>query len=271
MVPQSTVGRPWPSRPIRSLISKIGGTPVGLPNGSWPVCRQCARHMDFLLQLDLRVPAPLSHRFRFAYLFSCSGYLDGRSECRTWDPLFGSNRIILIESPNPADHSPNRAPRKWPEFRLEFGQSMAGRAGESRIPFTEIFDEAGPHQTVHLCHRIVGRSPRAAHRRSARVRWTTLLSTPRHRWVYVRIAYHPPETVSLGGEPQWLQRDERPLCPRCGGRMKLLAQINAELEDTFLKKRPPMLLPFGDAGVAYAFLCEAECSPDSSAMLWQTT
>jgi hypothetical protein len=50
-------GRPVASpQPITDLVSKIGGTPVGITAEQWPACHECGRRMDFLLQLDLHRP-----------------------------------------------------------------------------------------------------------------------------------------------------------------------------------------------------------------------
>lgn len=265
-----TVGRPWPSGPILSLTSKIGGVPVGLPENQWPSCRQCGRHLDFLLQLNLQDPVPISRRFLFAYVFMCSGYSDrsGRNQCNTWHPEAGASRITLLESPDP-----NIVPRylgvtKWPDFDLTFGPPWS--RDEGRVPMEALMPTGSEGVDVHLETLIV--MPRTRAERSVPQKSRLeIVERRRKRWrVRLEVPYRPPQTIQLGGKPIWIQGDETPRCPQCGGAMKLLAQILADLEDTFQKENPAWL-PFGAGGVAYAFICEGECSPDGTYLMWQTT
>src|SRR5687768_14070183 len=122
-------GRPVASpQPITDLVSKVGGTPVGITAEQWPACRECGRRMDFLLQLDLRRPLRLSERYAFAYLFMCQGYLDrhGGHQCETWYPETGANRLLLLESPAAGVSPPDLGVVKWREFALEFREYVTG-------------------------------------------------------------------------------------------------------------------------------------------------
>jgi hypothetical protein len=81
-----------------------------------------------------------------------------------------------------------------------------------------------------------------------------------------------PQTLSVGGLPMWVQSDETPVCPFCNGPMRLLFQVESEVRHRGSKDYPEGVhLPFGGGGVAYAFICDAECTPDSTDVLWQCT
>jgi hypothetical protein len=82
--------------------------------------------------------------------------------------------------------------------------------------------------------------------------------------------------TKLGGTPLWIQTNEEPKCPNCGGEMKLIAQFDAPLDgmlpadssewDTGKFK----FFHFGgDDGVGYAYICENDCGPNSSSFLYQ--
>jgi hypothetical protein len=79
----------------------------------------------------------------------------------------------------------------------------------------------------------------------------------------------PHQTVQIGGAPGWIQGDETPACPVCGGSMKLLVQVDAEISNPAHSQS--VWLPFGSGGVAYAFMCGDECSPEGTYLMWQTT
>ena len=79
-----------------------------------------------------------------------------------------------------------------------------------------------------------------------------------------------PKTIQLGGDPKWLQSPERPSCPMCGGRMKLLAQLDAEVAESSFDQQK-YYLPFGSGGCGYMFSCAKECNAGGAAFLWQTT
>lgn len=62
----------------------------------------------------------------------------------------------------------------------------------------------------------------------------------------------------FGGEPSWIQSDERPTCPNCpAGSMRFVAQLEPG----------PLEFNFGDYGSAYAFDCP-RCG--AAAWLWQS-
>jgi len=86
------------------------------------------------------------------------------------------------------------------------------------------------------------------------------------------------ETTKLGGTPLWLQFNEKPNCPNCGGKMKFIAQLDAVLDGRLpadSKEWDTGKFKFfhfgGDDGLAYLFLCENECDPTGVSFLWQCT
>ena len=86
------------------------------------------------------------------------------------------------------------------------------------------------------------------------------------------------ESTKVGGVPSWLQNNQTPICPKCGGSMRFVAQFDAEL-DGVLPADPKMWNPEdfrffhfgGDDGIGYLFICEKECSPEGVSFLWQCT
>jgi hypothetical protein len=77
------------------------------------------------------------------------------------------------------------------------------------------------------------------------------------------ISSNYPESIGtatkLGGEPNWLQEDERPQCPLCKQSMTFVAQIDSIEHRT---ESNPHSKPiedhhwmFGDAGMIYVFFC----------------
>ena len=75
----------------------------------------------------------------------------------------------------------------------------------------------------------------------------------------------------LGGDPDWVQGDERPDCPACGGRMMFIGQLDSMEHDS--PKNPHRIdclsdqqqFVFGDVGMIYVFLCE-NCNEASAVM-----
>lgn len=85
------------------------------------------------------------------------------------------------------------------------------------------------------------------------------------------------ELTKIGGVPAWLQSNDTPQCPGCGGAMRFVAQLNDELDGP-LPADPIKwgderyrFLGFGDSGLGYLFLCENECGANGAVFLWQTT
>ncbi|MBM82305.1 MAG: hypothetical protein CMJ78_17195 [Planctomycetaceae bacterium] len=79
--------------------------------------------------------------------------------------------------------------------------------------------------------------------------------------------------TKIGGVPAWIQSNESPTCPECGGDMAFIAQLKAELDGQLPADRGQWenyhTLKFGDVGLGYLFLCKDECCADGAAFLWQ--
>jgi len=76
--------------------------------------------------------------------------------------------------------------------------------------------------------------------------------------------------TKIGGTPCWLQQDETPLCPVCGGSTRFLAQVDPELDGPLgvnpsIDKDKVIL----NCGRGYIFICERQCGPNGAAFLYQ--
>lgn len=83
-------------------------------------------------------------------------------------------------------------------------------------------------------------------------------------------------TTKIGGTPKWLQLSEISCCPKCGGKVKFVAQIDAALDGPLpadTEKWSDENFKFfhfgGDDGLGYLFMCENECCPDCGFFMWQ--
>jgi hypothetical protein len=216
------------SSPICDPVIKIGGSPVFLAAADWPQCSHCGARMEFIAQLPLRDPLPLSTSWDMAYVFMCPGRFDDRGwlECQTWAPNSGANAVLLQRGSDP--QMSLARPPAYPEYAVSLRHCLEPDVDTANY---DQYDE---------CYEDVSSS------------------------------------TKLGGVAVWLQTNETPPCPACGGDMRLIAQIDAELEGALpadprewsdMKKS---FLQFGDGGVGYVFLCKNECGPNGAAFLWQT-
>lgn len=83
--------------PIVTPVTKLGGCPVFVAEVVSPHCRHCGQAMDFIGQIRLDAPLPLSRRFQMAYVFMCPGQFDERGwlGCPTWESFSGANAVLL--------------------------------------------------------------------------------------------------------------------------------------------------------------------------------
>jgi hypothetical protein len=72
---------------------------------------------------------------------------------------------------------------------------------------------------------------------------------PRFRWAADEVGTRH----KLGGDPEFIQSEEWPLCPECGQKMSFYAQLDS-LNDDFC---------FADCGMIYVFVC-FECNETKS-------
>ena len=67
--------------------------------------------------------------------------------------------------------------------------------------------------------------------------------------------------TKLGGEPDWAQEGEVPVCPECGDLMTFVAQIDS-IDYSGWGKADELYM-FGDVGMIYVFYC-LECNETTS-------
>ena len=66
--------------------------------------------------------------------------------------------------------------------------------------------------------------------------------------------HEPGKRTKLGGEPEWIQADEIPICECCEERMRFIAQIDSLDADSNLGYWEQQFM-FGDVGMIYVFYC----------------
>jgi hypothetical protein len=74
--------------------------------------------------------------------------------------------------------------------------------------------------------------------------------------------------TKVGGAPGWIQYEDTPVCPQCGGAMHFIAELEGFGEWDGARARF-VEQNFGDSGSSYIFLCAAECGPRGAALTWQ--
>ena len=232
-----------PSVALSRPCTKIGGAPIGLPEQDWPKCKFCGAPMSFLFQLDLHSPMKQASRYRFAYVFVCAGFEDGR-RCDTWDGSAGGNAVVLVEdASNALCPTPSGVPAR-PERTIDWAPWEPDEGDD----YARIDTDAA--------ERVL-----AAIAEASEDDGTIVVEVPD--------SDDRPETVFVGGEPEWAQNDDTPACPTCNGPVRFVAQIYSEVEKH--KFWPVMKegyhLPIGHVG--YLFTCEEECSRSSAFFLWQ--
>lgn len=215
--------------PITEPVAKIGGTPVFIEPAEWPTCPACGRPMEFITQLLLQGPLPLSRHFAMAYVFQCVvGYmLDGEPEigfCPGDPQRGGTASAVLLQHRlgSPYMPQPAQAPSSsYPEYAITFTHS-----DEPDVDLHDIPDDDVDEFWEQLHH-----------------------------------------ITKLGGIPKFIQDGWATMpCPACGTDALFIAQIDADLDQ---KGYPfGTLLRFGDVGRAYLWLCSAECSPQGYVYWW---
>jgi len=243
--PHRYIGYVRPARIFRThpFETKIGGVPIGLPQILWPICGQCGRPMRFLLQLNLNSPASLAFRSKLAYLFVCDGYEnadEGGKRCQTYYSETGASVVVLASPRWPLAADAPAGVEAWPErsFIMYEYDVLTQRGKGLPDPQQALWEALEAAQArgpdANGMYQVV--KPEAAGR-------------------------HP---LLLGGDPDWLQDDETPTCPKCKGETRLLAQIHSHVDEDYD-------LPFGGTGDGYLFICANECCAEGTSFLWQCT
>lgn len=203
---------------IKKPVSKLGGAPVFFEKTENPLCAECQQPMALLAQLRLDDPVQLSQHYTMAYVFMCMCVgADGQfTNCETWDPTAGANRVLLQSAADTMHTGEEKA--QLPDYAISWQQIT-----EPNI------DASDP------------------------------VEVPDETWDLIS------QDTKLAGTPSWVQFEEIPACPECGGKTRYIAQL-AELSDPIDGRT---VFNFGDAGQGYVFICETECSPRGAAFLWQ--
>jgi hypothetical protein len=245
------------TEPATRPATKLGGAPVGLPEGKWPNCAGCGKPMIFCGQIDLKFPLELSARFDFAYLFACP---NERCICGV---------RLAVE-----DEDDERIRRK-------FGDDVLGGHGDDTEDDTEdeMEEDTEELDSNILNHALVlvnnpdnrstpdpaGREPleeyRPVFRHRAEPKVDTLdRSLPDSCFLDEALNedIRVDTPMKLGGVPPFARRwAETPKCHRCKGETRFIGRIDAEI-------RPGWFLPLLRMAPLFLFLCEKECSEEGS-------
>jgi len=178
-------------------VTKIAGEPW-LPAGAeWPVCPNCKRPMQLILQLDLEtLPAGAgAHGKGLAQLFYClSSDPLCEVDCEAFFAFSKSCVARLVDGHAPGkDAEPRETPNALRPKRI-----VGWKAAED-LPNTEELDELGVSAEYD--------GP---------------------LWKALQAAQRPLPKDKLGGWPCWSQSPEYPSCPECKAPMRLLFQIDSD-------------------------------------------
>ncbi|MFC7219691.1 DUF1963 domain-containing protein [Streptomyces polyrhachis] len=203
------------------LVTRIGGIPMAPAGTAWPHCATCDGPMQFLAQIVLADLDRLMDRGskQADGVMAIFMCQNDPGMCDEWSPIVGGNRALLF----PADGlTPMSAP-------------ALGENDEGVL-------RLGAVSAVTLVP-----SP-AADYFSAREEWAGRSGNELRNVL-----------GQLGGQADWLQGDETPLCPTCTHPMDLVAQFEEGPDHS-------TAMNFGGCGTAFAFTC-APCV--QAAFLWQ--
>jgi hypothetical protein len=176
--------------------------------------------MDFIAQLPLKEPVPLSNQFAMAYVFMCHD-----SECCPFDPMSGASAVLLQH------HSDS------PLVGTKYDGKDFGTYPDIALDFTAATEPAIDTADLRADRVLLGQVS---------------------------------SSTKIGGTPFWIQSNEWPDCPDCGGETKFIAQIAAELPgESDSDANASTYLDFGDLGTGYIFKCEDDCSDAGAVFFWQ--
>ena len=222
--------------------TKIGGQLALKLPGEIPVCKSCGGPMRFLPQLVWE-PGMYDPYVAAVVLMCAQPYgPDEILRCSTFDPQSGSTAVFLLKE-------------------------MVAVAPTGPMPAPPRADGTSDLNPVSQPHEVVWTEwPELSYRPNA----DDLDETEESKVVDAEWGEFVERFMSTKrfGYPVFLQWDDTPVCPVCGGATILGAQFDSCLGgpdgDVWLSE-------FGGDGVGYLFLCEARCSDRSGAFLWQCT
>jgi hypothetical protein len=208
--------------------SRFGGRPYAEAGDSWLVCGACGRPLTFICQIRMadcaHHPIPGIGLFTFYYCWECFPQEGGAETAGQWivrlygDPQEG--KAVSIEPPQPGA----------PVQTIPCGVTMQ--------PTRSLPDWDG---IAVWCPEAADLSAQA----DADEPWQPYLSTAE------QLVGEADYATMVGGYPHWVQSDATPICPGCGQRMELLAQIDSERAAG---------ITWGDAGLVYLFVCPEHLS-----------
>ncbi|MFB7667409.1 DUF1963 domain-containing protein [Kitasatospora sp. NPDC056138] len=225
-----------------ALATRTGGVPLAPAGTAWPQCSTCDGPMQFLAQIlldDLGRHAgqgAVEGRGVLA-LFMCQ---NDPGMCDEWDPQAGGNRALVF---------PATALQQIPVPTLDEDQDQDEDEEDEE---DEDEDDEEDDQESLLLGAV------------SAVAYETPSTPADYGQAYEEWARQPGRNPldilgQLGGQPEWLQNDETPVCPACAREMRLVVQLEEGRDHM-------TAMNFGGRGEAYAFACEP-CA--EAVFLWQ--
>ncbi|KOU25130.1 hypothetical protein ADK52_12770 [Streptomyces sp. WM6372] len=213
-------------------VTRIGGLPLAPAGTRWPTCTTCSGPLQFIAQLVLD-----GGRGVLA-VFMCA---NDPGSCQEWSATAGGNRAYLFPPTG-------LVPVPLPALPTSEDEDDGGDGGDDED------EDDGDHDEDDEDVRQLGavRTVRAVavaepQYRAASKAWSERSGRPTRHVL-----------GQLGGAPDWLQNDETPDCPDCGGPMEFVARLEEGPD--------PLTAPNFGSGSAYAHACEP-CG--RAAFLWQ--
>jgi uncharacterized protein YwqG len=222
---------------VSRLTTHMGGTTPFVPRAlGWPLCQDCGKPFEFVLQVDFAEFAGStmtydSGLFQFFCCWNCC--LAPKGVCSThcrWFPDFSKLKKTAINQARcPYAGKSWKVLRDYPDnykpYRIE------------RIPFLSVpakFSRENPISARTLNKMV--------HNGNEQMRLWAVYS-------FTQGLYLEDQMISrIGGYPPWMQfDDETPDCTECGKRTEFIAAIGTE-DNKYM---------WGDSGYWYIFACKA--------------
>jgi uncharacterized protein YwqG len=210
---------------------KFSGTPWLAADEPWPRCPGCKQHLQLFLQLNLgRLPEEIEGRFGegLLQLFYCASY-DCELACGAWEP-FSPAQLVRVVHVDGRESQAVEVPEGQFPPRLIVGWDI-----DADLP------SAVEHEFLGLDYAYDFQA------NTLRLSWREaglVMDTPE-----MDIAESIGSSLTgdkSGGWPHWVQGVEYPSCPRCGGVMEMLFQIDSENNLPYM---------FGDVGIGHITQC----------------
>ncbi|MFE2323855.1 hypothetical protein ACFXD5_08070 [Streptomyces sp. NPDC059385] len=210
-------------------ITRIGGLPLAPPGTKWPTCTTCSGPLQFIAQIVLD-----DERGVLA-VFMCA---NAPGMCEEWSATAGGNRAYLFPS---AGLVPVPLPA------LPAAEEPDEDDDDDEDDYDEDEEDDEDVRQLGAVRAVERVTVAGAEYRSASEAWSARSGRPRGEVL-----------GQLGGTPDWLQYDQTPDCPDCGGPMGFVAQLGEGPDH--------LTAPNFGSGRAYAHACEP-CG--RAAFLWQ--